>query len=55
MILTKKFMQYFSGVWFMHCHLERHSSWGMDSVLIVKNGPTTETSMLEPPPNMPTC
>ncbi|PON45884.1 Laccase [Parasponia andersonii] len=43
------------GVWFMHCHLERHSSWGMDAVLIVKNGPTNETSMREPPPHMPSC
>ncbi|GMH20676.1 hypothetical protein Nepgr_022517 [Nepenthes gracilis] len=36
------------GVWFMHCHLERHSSWGMDTVLIVKNGPTQETSLRAP-------
>ncbi|KAL5560061.1 hypothetical protein UlMin_036272 [Ulmus minor] len=43
------------GVWFMHCHLERHASWGMDAVIIVKNGPTEETSMIEPPPNMPEC
>ncbi|KAJ9675318.1 hypothetical protein PVL29_024319 [Vitis rotundifolia] len=28
------------GVWFMHCHLERHASWGLDTVLIVKNGTT---------------
>lgn len=26
------------GVWFMHCHLERHSSWGMETVLIVESG-----------------
>ncbi|GLT62803.1 hypothetical protein SLA2020_354130 [Shorea laevis] len=43
------------GVWFMHCHLERHASWGMDTVLIVQNGPTKETSILPPPANLPTC
>ncbi|XP_050232807.1 laccase-14-like [Mercurialis annua] len=43
------------GVWFIHCHLERHSSWGMDTVLIVKNGPTDQTSIRPPPPHMPPC
>ncbi|KAK2980513.1 hypothetical protein RJ640_022515, partial [Escallonia rubra] len=26
------------GVWFMHCHFDRHLIWGMDTVFIVKNG-----------------
>ena len=53
---NKKFIVYiYIGVWFMHCHLERHASWGMDAVIIVKNGPTKETSMKKPPPNMPKC
>ncbi|KAF2297486.1 hypothetical protein GH714_024266 [Hevea brasiliensis] len=43
------------GVWFIHCHLERHLSWGMDTVLIVRNGNTTATSMRPPPPYMPSC
>ncbi|XP_021827255.1 laccase-15-like [Prunus avium] len=43
------------GVWYMHCHLERHSSWGMNTVLIVRNGNTTETSILPPPAYMPPC
>ncbi|XP_034227973.1 putative laccase-9 [Prunus dulcis] len=43
------------GVWFMHCHLERHISWGMATVLIVTNGNTTETSMLPTPAYMPPC
>ncbi|KAJ9167107.1 hypothetical protein P3X46_021782 [Hevea brasiliensis] len=43
------------GVWFMHCHLERHSSWGMDTVLIVKNGGTKATSIRPPPAYMPPC
>ncbi|KAE8682309.1 Secretory laccase, putative isoform 1 [Hibiscus syriacus] len=43
------------GVWFMHCHFDRHSSLGMDTVFIVRNGTTTETSIRPPPPNMPRC
>lgn len=44
-----------SGVWFLHCHLERHFSWGMTTVLIVTDGPTAETSLLPPPTGMPNC
>ncbi|XP_031475696.1 laccase-14-like isoform X1 [Nymphaea colorata] len=43
------------GVWLLHCHFERHFTWGMATVFIVKNGPTNETSMLPPPPYMPKC
>ncbi|XP_021300116.1 putative laccase-9 [Herrania umbratica] len=44
------------GVWFMHCHFERHSSWGMDTVFIVRNGTTAETSIRPPPASgMPRC
>ncbi|MQL82218.1 hypothetical protein Taro_014675 [Colocasia esculenta] len=43
------------GVWFLHCHLERHLSWGMDTVLIVKNGKSHGARMLPPPPDMPPC
>ncbi|XWS15337.1 hypothetical protein CRYUN_Cryun35bG0087100 [Craigia yunnanensis] len=44
------------GVWFMHCHFERHSSWGMDTVFIVRNGTTVETSIRPPPASgMPRC
>ncbi|XP_073106221.1 putative laccase-9 [Elaeis guineensis] len=43
------------GVWFMHCHLERHLSWGMDTVFIVKNGVGPQARLLPPPPNMPPC
>ncbi|OMO61344.1 Multicopper oxidase, type 1 [Corchorus capsularis] len=34
------------GVWFMHCHFERHAIWGMDTVFIVKNGKRREERML---------
>ncbi|KAJ0024436.1 hypothetical protein Pint_07816 [Pistacia integerrima] len=41
------------GVWFMHCHLERHATWGMDTVLIVKN--YRRHKIRRPPPYMPPC
>ncbi|XP_020090951.1 putative laccase-9 [Ananas comosus] len=43
------------GVWFMHCHLERHLTWGMDTVFIVKNGKGPQERLLPPPPDMPPC
>ncbi|MED6164969.1 Laccase-15 [Stylosanthes scabra] len=43
------------GVWFMHCHLERHVSWGMAMTFIVKNGNNPQQQMLPPPPDMPRC
>ncbi|XP_021300082.1 laccase-14-like [Herrania umbratica] len=43
------------GVWFMHCHFERHTIWGMSTAVIVKNGATNETSMRPPPSFMPPC
>ncbi|XP_044476067.1 laccase-14-like [Mangifera indica] len=42
------------GVWFMHCHLDRHASWGMNTVFIVRNGKASNARML-PPPRMPPC
>uniref|UniRef100_A0A453R463 Plastocyanin-like domain-containing protein n=1 Tax=Aegilops tauschii subsp. strangulata TaxID=200361 RepID=A0A453R463_AEGTS len=43
------------GVWFMHCHFDRHVVWGMNTVFIVQDGKAPEVKMLPPPPNMPTC
>ncbi|RVW45302.1 Laccase-11 [Vitis vinifera] len=37
------------GVWFMHCHVERHLTWGMETAFIVKNGKHPEAQMLPPP------
>ncbi|KAL9171919.1 hypothetical protein ABFS82_03G011900 [Erythranthe guttata] len=43
------------GVWLMHCHLERHISWGMEMVFITKNGKTQDSKMLPPPSDFPKC
>ncbi|XP_062230187.1 putative laccase-9 [Phragmites australis] len=43
------------GVWFMHCHFDRHMLWGMDTVFIVKDGKTSGARMTRPPRNMPKC
>ncbi|KAG0530346.1 hypothetical protein BDA96_05G177900 [Sorghum bicolor] len=43
------------GVWFMHCHIDIHMVWGMNTVFIVENGKTSDAQMLPRPPNMPKC
>ncbi|XP_031276746.1 laccase-14-like [Pistacia vera] len=43
------------GVWFVHCHLERHATWGMDTLLIVRNGQSDDQKIRPPPANMPSC
>ncbi|XP_073147661.1 laccase-14-like [Henckelia pumila] len=43
------------GVWFMHCHFERHVSWGMGMTFIIKNGKGRNAQMAPPPPDMPKC
>nr|GMD52164.1 laccase-14-like [Ipomoea batatas] len=43
------------GVWLMHCHLDRHLSWGMDMSFIVKDGKGSNEKLLPPPPDMPKC
>ncbi|KAL3640787.1 hypothetical protein CASFOL_015755 [Castilleja foliolosa] len=43
------------GVWFMHCHFERHATWGMEMAFIVENGKSSGEQLLPPPSDMPTC
>ncbi|KAL1561556.1 putative laccase-16 [Salvia divinorum] len=43
------------GVWYMHCHIERHLSWGMGMMFIVRDGARPDEKMLPPQPNMPYC
>lgn len=46
---------YNPGVWFMHCHLEEHTSWGLASGFIVNNGAKPYQRLLPPPDDLPTC
>ncbi|KAF6161001.1 hypothetical protein GIB67_007642 [Kingdonia uniflora] len=43
------------GVWFFHCHLDAHLPWGLGTAFVVENGPTPETSLPPPPPDLPRC
>ncbi|KAH9316132.1 hypothetical protein KI387_024759, partial [Taxus chinensis] len=43
------------GVWFMHCHLEIHSSWGLSTAFIVKNGNGVLQTLPPPPSDLPLC
>ncbi|XP_072990289.1 laccase-15-like [Typha latifolia] len=43
------------GVWYLHCHLERHLTWGMTTAFIVKNGISPSERMLSRPSYMPPC
>ncbi|EEF35289.1 laccase, putative [Ricinus communis] len=50
-----RFKAYNPGVWFLHCHLDRHLTWGMETVIIVTDGEDYRSSLLPPPPDMPPC
>ncbi|XVF33137.1 hypothetical protein REPUB_Repub17cG0142300 [Reevesia pubescens] len=43
------------GVWFMHCHLDIHQSWGLGAVLIVENGKGELETLPHPPADLPRC
>ncbi|ESQ42479.1 hypothetical protein EUTSA_v10013285mg [Eutrema salsugineum] len=43
------------GVWFMHCHLEIHTSWGLKMAFVVDNGHGPDQSLLPPPADLPKC
>ncbi|KAJ6424865.1 hypothetical protein OIU84_025605 [Salix udensis] len=43
------------GVWFMHCHLEVHTTWGLKMAFVVDNGEGPNESVLPPPPDLPKC
>lgn len=44
-----------SGVWFMHCHLEVHTTWGLKMAFVVDNGKGPNESLLPPPSDLPKC
>ncbi|KAG2665423.1 hypothetical protein I3760_15G007200 [Carya illinoinensis] len=43
------------GVWFMHCHFERHVTLGMATALIVTEGENADEKMLPRPTGLPEC
>nr|GEV23598.1 laccase-4-like [Tanacetum cinerariifolium] len=43
------------GVWFLHCHLEVHTSWGLKMAFLVDNGNGPNESLLPPPKDLPQC
>ncbi|GLT89564.1 hypothetical protein SLE2022_075420 [Rubroshorea leprosula] len=43
------------GVWFMHCHLEIHTTWGLKMAWIVLDGPQPNQKVPPPPSDLPPC
>ncbi|KAL1329249.1 hypothetical protein HN51_046376 [Arachis hypogaea] len=43
------------GVWYMHCHIDIHQSWGLGMVFIVYNGKGESESLPSPPADLPQC
>ncbi|KAK9126219.1 hypothetical protein Scep_015065 [Stephania cephalantha] len=43
------------GVWFMHCHLEVHTTWGLKMAFLVENGERENECILPPPNDLPVC
>ncbi|KAF5804610.1 putative laccase [Helianthus annuus] len=43
------------GVWFMHCHLEVHTTWGLKMAFVVDNGKGPLESVILPPSDLLKC
>ncbi|XP_009774063.1 laccase-17 [Nicotiana tabacum] len=43
------------GIWFMHCHLEVHTSWGLKMAWLVLDGKLPNQKLLPPPSDLPKC
>ncbi|KAM7265735.1 hypothetical protein ACFE04_003418 [Oxalis oulophora] len=43
------------GVWFMHCHLEIHTSWGLKMAWLVNDGKKHNQKLPPPPADLPKC
>ncbi|KAL3623043.1 Laccase-17 [Castilleja foliolosa] len=50
-----RFMADNPGVWFMHCHLEVHTSWGLKMAWLVLDGKLPNQKLLPPPSDLPKC
>jgi laccase len=58
-VIEKLFLLYdandVAGVWFMHCHLEVHTTWGLKMAWVVNDGPLPEQKLMPPPSDLPMC
>ncbi|TQD84672.1 hypothetical protein C1H46_029760 [Malus baccata] len=45
---------FFKGIWFLHCHLEVHTTWGLKMAFTVENGEGPNEFMSPPPTDLPT-
>ncbi|XP_059455968.1 laccase-4-like [Corylus avellana] len=43
------------GVWFLHCHLEVHTTWGLKMAFLVDNGKDPNDFLPPPPSDLPKC
>ncbi|PWA81292.1 laccase 7 [Artemisia annua] len=43
------------GVWFLHCHLDVHMSWGLGTAFLVDNSGMPESTLPPPPTDYPQC
>ncbi|XP_062081954.1 laccase-17-like [Humulus lupulus] len=43
------------GVWFMHCHLEIHTNWGLKMAWVVLDGKLPNQKLFPPPADLPKC
>ncbi|GFY82724.1 laccase 17 [Actinidia rufa] len=43
------------GAWFMHCHLEVHTSWGLKMAWLVLDGKLLNQKLPPPPADLPKC
>ncbi|KAL1564060.1 sphingosine N-acyltransferase lac1 [Salvia divinorum] len=43
------------GVWFVHCHLEEHTSWGLAMGFTVESGREASQRLPPPPSDLPPC
>ncbi|CAL5363759.1 unnamed protein product [Camellia sinensis] len=43
------------GVWFLHCHLEVHTTWGLKMAFLVDNGKNPNETLIQPPSDLPMC
>ncbi|KAJ0770612.1 putative laccase [Helianthus annuus] len=43
------------GVWFMHCHIEIHLSWGLRLAWVVMDGKLPNQKLPPPPSDLPKC